>query len=98
MRHNLAHVFFDIFASKAPSSKSLYSFWMRLKWLKITHFLFGKVQTATWKIKLEKSHQTSDISEITGEKIAGEKIAKLLGVFPEVVLCDIGMRHTQWFL
>ena len=34
---------------KSMSSKSLYSFWTRLEWIKITHFLFGKFQTIVVK-------------------------------------------------
>ena len=40
-----------------------------------------------WKIKLEKLHEPSNKSEITGFYMG--RIANLLGVFSEVVLCDI---------
>ena len=43
-----------------------------------------------WKIKLEKWHETSNKSEIIG--FIRERIAKLLGFFPEVVLCDINFN------
>ena len=60
---------------------------MRLKWLKITHFLFGKLQTTVVELDLR-----NDINQVTNLKSLGftrERIANLLGVFPEVVLCGI---------
>ena len=48
------------------SSKSLYLFWTRLKWLKITHFLFGKLYTTVVEDQIEKWYELSNKSEITG--------------------------------
>ena len=71
-------MFFWHICLKSTSSKSLYSFWTRLKWLKKTYFLFGKLRTTvvedqTWKMTWNTR----------------ERIITLLGVFPEVDLCDI---------
>ena len=40
----------------------------------------------SWKTKVEKWHETNSKSEITG--FYSERVANLLGVFPEVVLCN----------
>ena len=76
---------------KSTSSKSLYSFWTRLEWLKITHFLFGKLQTTivedqTWEMAWTKK-------QICNHWVLHRKeLANLLGVFPEVVLYIIDFR------
>ena len=61
---------------------------MRLKWLKITHFLFGKLQTRG------RSNLRNDMKQAINLKSLGftqEKIAKLLEGFPEAILCDIDL-------
>ena len=64
LKHSLAHGFCDIFPSKARV-QCLYD--NSLEWLKITHFLFGKLQTTVVEdIKLEKWYEPSNKSAITG--------------------------------
>ena len=73
-----------------PQKHFLYiSFGRDLKWLKITHFLFGKLQTAVVE---DQTCLRNDMNQVTNLKSLGftrERIANILGVFPEVVLCDI---------
>ena len=66
--HYLAYGFFDMFASitQVQSHYSLYSFWTRLKWFKITQFLhlFENFKRQTWKTKLKNWHEKTNKSEI----------------------------------
>ena len=65
---------------RVQSHYSLYSFWTRLKWFKITRFWFCLISSKrqSWKTKLEDWHEPSNKSEITGFYL--EKIANLLWV------------------
>ena len=82
LRHNLEHGFFDMFAliMQVQGHYSLYYFWMRLKWLKITQFLFclENFKWQLWKTKRENWHEPNNKSEIIGFYM--EKIANLMGV------------------
>ena len=80
--HNLGYGFFDMFASitQVQSHYSLYSFWMRLKWRKITQylFLFGNFNDNRGRPNLRIA-----MSQVANLKLLGftwEKIATLLGV------------------
>ena len=75
------------------SSKILYSFWTRLKWLKTTQFLLGKLQTTVVETKVEKWLEPSNKSEITGFYM--EKNSKFTVSFSR----GLFMRHRLlWFL
>ena len=80
-----------MFASKARvQSLPLYSFWTRLKWLKRTHFLYGK----TSKYSRGRSNLRNNMNQVPNLNscFTWKRIANFLGVFPEVVLCDIDFR------
>ena len=65
---------------QVQSHYSLYSFWTRLKWLKITQFFcLENFKRRSWKTKLENCHEPSNKSEITGFYM--EKRANFLWVF-----------------
>ena len=80
--HNLGYGFFDMFASitQVQSHYSLYSFWMRLKWRKITQylFLFGNFNDNRGRPTLRIV-----MSQVANLKLLGftwKKMATLLGV------------------
>ena len=87
LKHNLAHVFFDIFASKARVQSFI--------------FLLDETEMAqnnslfVWKTSSYsrgRSNLKNDMNQVTNLKSLGfawENIANLLGVFPGVVLCDV---------
>ena len=78
---------------KSTSSKSFHSFWTRKKWLKILNFCLDNFKLQSWKIKLEKWHEASNKSEITGFYMG--KNRKITGSFSWS--CFMWHRHL-WFL
>ena len=78
---------------KSTSSMSLYSFWTRLKWLKIAHFLFGKLQTTDLEDQTSEVTWTSSNSEITAFYTG--KNNKITGSFS---WGRIIRYRLQWFL
>ena len=75
---------------KSTSSKSLYSFRTRLKWLKITHFLFGKLPTTAME---NQTWEMSNKSEIT--RFYAGKNSKFTGSFS---WCCFMWHGLPWFL
>ena len=53
-------------------------------------FCLENFKLQSWKIKIEKWHEPNNKSKSTG--FSRKRIANLLGVFPEVVLCNIDFR------
>ena len=87
MKHNLAHIFIHIFASKARVQSRYTLFGRDWNGSKQLTFCLENFKPQSWNIKLGKWHETSNKSEITGF-YRGEN-SKITGSFPEVVLCDI---------
>ena len=82
MKYNLTYGFFDMLASitQVQNRFSLYSFWTKRKWLKITQFLFlfGNFKRQSWRPNFR-----IDMNQVTNLKSLGliwKKIANLVGV------------------
>ena len=87
MKHNLAHVFFDIFASKHQFKAFIF--------LLVETEMAQNNSLFVWKTSnysCGRSNLRNDMKQVTNLKSLSfrqERIANLLEVFPEVVLCDI---------
>ena len=86
-KHNLAHVFFGIFASKAQVQSLYIPFgwdWNGSEWL---IFCLENFKLQSWKIKIKKWHEPSSKSEIT--EFYMRKNSKFTGSFSWGCLCNI---------
>ena len=79
---------------KSTSSMSLFSFWTRLKWLKIAHFLSGKLQTADLEDQTWEVTWTSSNSEITAFYTG--KNSKITGSFSWGRIIRYRLQRFLW--